>query len=148
MTVRVLLRSNLFNGATKKTPRASPSSSWPRTSPFHGDDRGSNPLGDAKILSICAQLMLMKSPQGYDSGGFLWYFLHYKTSAQFIKLTKYMDCVAMLAMTFFIKSSQCEERSDETIHALLCRHQAHKSKKLAAAAVAANNNYYYNWNHV
>ena len=21
---------------------------WPRTSPFHGDDRGSNPLGDAK----------------------------------------------------------------------------------------------------
>ena len=25
----------------------SPSSSWPRTPPFHGGNRGSNPLGDA-----------------------------------------------------------------------------------------------------
>ena len=30
-----------------------PSSSWPRTPPFHGDDTGSNPVGVTKSRSLC-----------------------------------------------------------------------------------------------
>ncbi|GEM_PF-1082228 len=36
---------------TVKEYHASPSSSRPRTSPFHGGNRGSNPLGDATFLT-------------------------------------------------------------------------------------------------
>ena len=45
--LRSAVRSRLAPPVSSGTTTVSPSSSRPRTPPFHGGNRGSNPLGDA-----------------------------------------------------------------------------------------------------
>ena len=35
---------------------------WPRTSPFHGGNTGSNPVGDAKLLKYLAEALHLATP--------------------------------------------------------------------------------------
>lgn len=51
------------------TSTASPSSSRPRTPPFHGGNRGSNPLGDARFSMTCAALSVGHAVYWCTSGG-------------------------------------------------------------------------------
>ena len=46
---KALLTSRLHRHSSLSRPRRL---AWPRTSPFHGGNTGSNPVGDAKFSAI------------------------------------------------------------------------------------------------
>ena len=54
----IFISENALRGPTQEVacpaPQLGPHRlAWPRTPPFHGENRGSNPLGDADFITYC-----------------------------------------------------------------------------------------------